>query len=504
MQLKNKQQNSLSKRFSLGDNEKRWVVTKIQMNHSLKLTTTTQILQHDSNGSLAQVGRALISGSESATSLTQRALDILDRDKNLNFVTFRDDQAALSEARRIDCEIRQDGRRGPLHGVPITVKDIIAVDGMPTSGATKARLPDLGGEATSVSRLKAAGAIVVAKTNLNEVAAGISGENSVTGDTLNPHDPRRQSGGSSSGSAVSVAVGATPVSLASDTAGSIRVPAALCGVVGFKPSLGLIPVDGVLPLCWSCDHVGPIATSVDDVRIVTAILAAQDELLVCNRDVLLQARLGIPRRFIEGWLSRDVRRAFEDLLSMLKDAEVTIVDIDIPELEFAFEVYAILRGVESAYVHRLELSSAPENFSPKLLERLLVGQGIEPAEYLEAQVARVRLRDAIQRSFSRQRLSGLILPTAPTVAPLLGSNEVDLERGMTDHRTAFVRLTIPFSLCGFPVLALPIGSVEGLPVSVQIVGGLGADSRVLDLAGGIERTLKAKFSSFGPENGASD
>jgi aspartyl-tRNA(Asn)/glutamyl-tRNA(Gln) amidotransferase subunit A len=436
---------------------------------------------------LAEITAALADGTASPASLAQDALGSLAAHASLNIVAHRAaEDSVMRQAEQLAHELSAGRRRSALHGVPITVKDLFQVNGMPTRGGTRAALPDLGGESTAVTRLKDAGAIVIAKTNLHEIAAGVSGENPWTGDVCNPHDPTRQAGGSSSGSAVSVAIGAASVSLGSDTAGSIRVPAAFCGVVGFKPTFGLVPLDSALPLCWSCDHGGPLTTSVDDAAAVTAVLAARPFPLPSTTQLAPQ-RLGVPRRFLDGWLGTGVHRRFDELLAALRTRGVHLIDVDVPGMGDALGSYAPLRAAESAHVHRAALARDPADFSPPVRERLLAGRDMSLAAYLDAQHARAALTHALHRGFAG--IDAMILPTAPLPAPTRGTAEVELERGLTEHRAAFVRLTLPFSFTGVPALAIPCGRIDGMPISLQIAGPAGADERVLGIGRWLEQLL---------------
>ncbi len=432
---------------------------------------------------------ALDAGAATPLHLAERAFQALDEQASLNMIAHRADQdAVMAQAEQLGAELRRGQRRGPLHGVPVTVKDLFVVDGMPTRGGTRAALPDLGGEAIAVARLKAAGAIVIAKTNMHEIAAGVSGENPWTGDVCNPHNPARQAGGSSSGSAASVAAGVVAASLGSDTAGSIRVPAAFCGVVGFKPSFGLVPLDGALALCWSCDHGGPLANCVVDAHALTEVLTAR-ALPLRPAASCAPARLGVPRRFLDGWLGADVRRRFDDLLASLRARGTALIDVDVQGMGDALASYAPLRAAESAHVHRAALAHDPLDFSAPVRERLLAGRDMSLTAYLEAQQARAQLTHALHRTFAESAVDALILPTSPLTAPLRGSAEVDLERGRTEHRAAFVRLTLPFSFTGVPALALPCGRIGGMPTSVQLAGPAGADARILEIGRWLEQQI---------------
>ncbi len=422
---------------------------------------------------------AVARGEVTPGQLVEEALDAARRHAELNAV------AHVASAAQIESALRR-APRGPLFGLPITVKDLYVVDGMPMRAGTRAALPDLGRQGSAVTRLVQAGAIVVAKTNMHEIAGGVSGENPWTGDVCNPHDPSRQTGGSSSGSGAAVACGIGLASLGSDTGGSIRIPAALCGVVGMKPTYGSIPLDGALALSWSCDHAGPLACSIDDAHCLTEILS--------DRPVPLPsvaagapARLGVPRRYIDGWLDASLRRDFERLLSWLGEAHVQLIEVEVPMLEQSLAIYGPLRGAESAFVHRDALARQPELFSPAVRERLQEGLALPAQTYLEAQRLQGALRADLDAAL--RTVDAWILPTVPVPAPPRGAAEVELERGATDHRAALVRFTLPFNLAGVPALALPFGRIDGLPVSVQIVAERGADARVL----AIGRWLEARW-----------
>ena len=298
---------------------------------------------------LLEAIRALRRGETTAVALVRQALEQADTHQHLNTLAHWDVDRALAEAHALDESARRGVWRGLLHGVPITVKDLFNVRGMPTRAGTRAPLPPIAPEeALAVQRLREAGAVVFAKTNLQEIALGLSGENPWTGDVKNPRDPARQAGGSSSGSAAAVAAGIGYASLGSDTAGSIRVPAAFCGVVGFKPSFGRVPLDGALPLVPSCDHAGPLARAVEDVaRVFDALAGARtsDELYV----PFGAPTLAVPRTYLEGRLSVEMRRAFEQWVVALRDGGAVVRDVA-PEIGDVVEHFAPLRA-ESVMVH---------------------------------------------------------------------------------------------------------------------------------------------------------
>ncbi len=434
--------------------------------------------------SLLDVAAAVRAGDVSPVDLLEAALARAARVDALNALAHVDAEGALLAAEEREDEAHQGRIRGPLHGVPLTVKDLFVVDGLPTGCGTRAPLPRLGrSEATAVGRLREAGAVILGKTNLHEVALGITGENPWTGDVQNPHDPRRQAGGSSSGSAVAVATGVGWASLASDTAGSIRIPAALCGVVGFKPTIGAVPLDGALPLCPTCDHAGPIARTVPDAAAVFGVLAGR----AVAPPVLPSLRppvVGAPLEQLQGTLSSGVRSSYERLLEALAGAGAEVRPVDLPSLGWAVATYVPLLRSEAAHVHRRAVETEPGLFSEPVRATLLEGLDVRAVDYLDALRQRRRLLD--QLIGAMEDVDVLVLPATPVPAPARGSVEVELESGTASHKAAFLRLTVLFSLVGVPTAVVPVDRVDGLPVGVQVVGRRGHDVAVLDHAAWIE------------------
>ncbi|HEY9390386.1 MAG TPA: amidase [Mycobacteriales bacterium] len=425
--------------------------------------------------------RALRRGQTDPVELTEVALRCAEERRSHNAIATLTDRAARDRARELRAEPEPVG---PLHGMPVTVKDLFAVRGTTMRAGTGAPLPaELTGsqtEALAVARMRAAGAIVLGTTNMVEIAMGITGENPVTGDVGNAHDPARQSGGSSSGSAVAVALGVGLASLGSDTAGSIRIPAALNGVVGLKPSYRMVPLDGALALSVTCDHGGPLTRTVADARLMLSVLAGQD---VAAHPVSAP-RFGVPWRFLEGRLGVGVRECFGRLVDRLGAAGARIVDARLPDVEALLSAYNPLTRPEAAWVHRAALEQDPDRFSPPVRDALLEGRGYSALDYLAARQVRADARQRLAAELSG--VDALLLPGAPVPASPRGATEVRLESGPVPHRTAFLPLTLPFSVTGVPAVTLPMGLVDGLPVGVQLVAGFGSDARLLDLAGWVE------------------
>ena len=433
---------------------------------------------------IEEANSALAGGQVTVESLVLQSLEAIAQHRSLNAIAELGSQQALTTARERDRELVAGTRRGPLHGIPITVKDLFQVRGFPTRAGTRAPLEGLG-TSTAVARLEDAGAIIIAKCNMHEIALGLTGENQWTGDVKNPHDADRQSGGSSSGSAVAVAVGAGLASLGTDTGGSIRVPAALCGVTGFKPTHGLVPLDGALPLSPTCDHAGPLTRNVADARLLTEVLSGRALTTV----ELHQPRFGVPRAYLEGRLTIRVREGFEQTLAQLESAGAILVSVAPPELELTHGAYTPLVRAEAAHVHRYAMALSPQGFSLPVHQALATGAAMLASDYLEARAIRRRVTEGLRVAFQTDLFDALILPTTPSPALRRRETIVDLESGPALHRDAQLAMTAPFSMVGVPVAAIPSGKIDGLPVGLQIVAPWQEDALALNLASWVERRL---------------
>jgi aspartyl-tRNA(Asn)/glutamyl-tRNA(Gln) amidotransferase subunit A len=439
----------------------------------------------DDLSSLTAAARAVRSGAAKPTRLVEHAVARCEANAEFNPIASLDVERALDEADRLEREAARGVFRGPLHGVPITVKDLFNVSGLPTRAGTHANLPAAGPhEAAAVARLRNAGAVILAKTHMQEIALGLNGENPWTGDVKNPHDPARQAGGSSSGSACAVALGIGWASLGSDTAGSIRVPASFCGIVGFKPSHGRVPMEGALGLIPSCDHAGPLARSVADACVMTEVLAGTS--IDPRRHAEAPLRLGVPRAYLEGALTADVREAFEALLRALPGRGVAARNVSL-DLGDPIAAYQPLRA-ESLFIHRHALEAQPEAFAPNVREALRRGYEFSALQYLEARQRQLEMRAAIEQAL--QGIDALVLPAAPCVAPTRGTVEIDLESGTKDLRQAILHLSVPAAFAGVPAISLPFAWSSGLPIGLQVIAPFATDERALAVAQRIEGLLR--------------
>jgi aspartyl-tRNA(Asn)/glutamyl-tRNA(Gln) amidotransferase subunit A len=434
---------------------------------------------------ISAAARALRAGSVSAANLVETSLEAIDRSSGATNAFIRvDADGARAAAAQADAERARGIDRGPLHGIPISLKDIIDVAGQPTTAASKVfadRLPDR--DAAVVARLRDAGAIILGKTNLHEIALGTTSEASSFGPVRNPWDHLRSAGGSSGGSAAAVATGMGLASIGTDTGGSIRIPAAACGVVGLKPAFGDVPTAGVVPLSFSLDHVGPLTRTVSDAAWVWAALSAHP--VEAPAPVAL-ATLRLNR--LDGYFARldhDVRTAFDDALGALSGKGVTIRGAEIPEADAIGAVYVSVALPEAFAWHEPHLIARAADYSSEVRARLEIGRSIRAVDYLKAQRSRDTLREAV--NVALKDCDALVLPALPIIAPLLGAKEAPLDGtdATVPIRSAMLRQTQLFNLTGHPAITLPLRT-RGLPAGLQLVGPLDNTRRLLAIAAAIE------------------
>ncbi|MBB5233442.1 amidase family protein [Deinococcus budaensis] len=365
---------------------------------------------------------------------------------------------------------------GPLAGLTFSVKDLYGVPGWPLTASTRAPVPDPG-ESVLVRRLLDLGASALGKTHLHEIALGITGMNGFGG-TRHPFDPGRVPGGSSSGAAVSVALGQVDFALGTDTGGSIRVPAAWCGVAGYKPTKDhpAWSLAGVLPLSPTCDHAGPLAR---DVRTIVRVQEALTGQAVAAQD-WEGVRVGV--WLPEGWVDASVRDAVRAFAAGLEELGAVLSPADFPEV---LDAYTPIVLGEAARVHAEALQHPDPGFLPSTLASLRQGQALTPDELQAAHARRAEYRAFLDDLLTRFDL--LLAPAVPTPPPLAGQDEVELLGGPAPLRRAVLRLTAPFSLLGAPTVALPSSTPF---VGVQLVGRPGEDDRLLGLASAPESGVR--------------
>lgn len=443
-------------------------------------------MSRDVTGLLADFGAGRCSPVD-AVDESLSSLDGLGTDLNVSICVLADQARAAARAAAARWA---DGTARPLEGVPLGLKDIIAVADVPMSAGSRVLegyLPRA--DAAVVERLRAAGAVIVAKLATFAFANG-DPVNADYGATRNPADPARLAGGSSSGSAAAVGAGCVPLAIGSDTGGSIRLPAAYCGVAGIKPSFGRVSRHGVFPLAWTLDHVGPFATSVRDLRLVLQVVAGPDER---DRATTLPLpavpsgtppyRVGVPRNHFTERLDTITSRAFERALAGMERAGARLVEVDVPDAELFEPVGRTIITAEAASLHE-PLADRLEDYDDLLGARLAAASLVRATDYLKA----LRLRDRLARGLATafERCDVLASPTTPTVAPLVDDLLVDQPGGSVPWLDVAARNTFPFNLTGQPTVSVPIGGTP-LPVGLQLTGRLGADALVLDAAEWFER-----------------
>ncbi len=385
--------------------------------------------------------------------------------------------AFLMVARR---EPKVEETSAPLAGIPFTVKDIVDVEGLSTTAGSL--FPRKATASAPVFRaLEAAGAVLIGKTHLHEWAFGVTGENPHFGTVRNPLDPSRITGGSSSGSAVALVSGIGCGSVGTDTGGSIRIPAALTGIHGLKPSFGRLSTEGVTPLSWSLDHVGPMARSADDLERIWSALAGPLPPSPGTGDParpLARVRIGIPENFFFENLVPGAREAVLGTLDQLADLGAGPVSVQVPEAELAAPARNLIAFAEAAAFHRERLAERPEDFGADVLRNLEAGSRVSSEDLLIALLARRLVADGFSRALDG--IDALLVPSIPTGAPEIGAKT--LANG-EPTRPGLMRLVGPFNLSGHPVVQLPRGrDAFGLPLGVQIVGPYGGEGDILRLA----------------------
>ncbi len=421
----------------------------------------------------------------SPVELTQECLArIAAKNPTLNaFITVAE-ETALIQAREAEAEIMRGNWRGPLHGIPIAVKDIIDITGLSTTAASNLFKNRMATEdAEVVTRLRGAGTVLLGKQNMHEFAYGGSSVISAYGPVRNACNQEYIAGGSSGGSATAVAVGLCFASLGTDTAGSVREPAALCGVVGLKPTFDLVSTRGVFPLAPSFDHIGPITrTAGDAAPLLQAIAGDCGDDSQISRDTS-SLRIGVPRNFFYQDLDAEVATAAEEALRAIQSltAFVREVHLDVnPD--------RTLQAAESFAVHAEYVSSAPELYQPETLRRILSGEHTSQTEIQKLRSELKKSRQEIQQVFDGVDL--IITPTTPIPAPRLADLQANPDQ-LRPYEILLLRNTRPFNVWGLPAISVPCGITKnGLPMGLQIAGAPGSDGLVVRFAAAYEQAIK--------------
>ena len=444
---------------------------------------------------IEEFGRRLRAREITAEQVTDECLQRIDANNpGLNAFILVMADAARRQAREADRELAAGHDRGPLHGVPISIKDLLDIKGVATTAASRVREGHIAQrDAASIAHLRQAGAVFIGKTNLHEFAFGTTSEESAFGLVRNPHDPSRSPGGSSGGSAVSVAAGMALATIGTDTGGSIRIPAAACGTVGLKPSFGDVSIDGVVPLSRTLDHVGPLAQTVADASIMYHALRGDTGASVPASMPVKGLRFAVPRKYFCELLDNEVRARFEEALDRLRAAGARVDDIDIHHATDIAPIYLHIVFADAAAYHATMIETMPERYTPPVRLRLEMARYVMAEDYVRALAGREVLRREVDVALTQH--DALVLPTLPIPAPAIGANSVQVGSTLEPVRNVMLRLTQPFNVTGHPAISLPDGKTStGLPCAFQLVGNRGRTDELLKVALACERYISAADS----------
>lgn len=453
------------------------------------------------NESVATLAEAIRLGERTSLVTTEHYLQRA-RASELNAFTLLDEQGARQAAHAVDTAVRSGEELGPLAGVPLAVKDIFDQAGLPNTAGSAFYRNVPARSATVVERLQRAGAVIIGRTGLHEFAFGFTSENQWFGPVRNPWDPRTSPGGSSGGSAVATAAGLSAASLGTDTGGSVRGPAALCGVVGLKPTHGRVPNTGVFPLAPSLDTVGPLTRSVADAALIYSVIAGFDEADPWSVRGVVEVptepadpaglRVGIPGNWLrDGPVQRLVVDAFSRATGALERLGAFVEEFEAPYLEPGPELGWSV-GAEVASVHR-EFRQDPENTYGSVVEsRMEIAETVSVGQYVRAMEWRARLRQAFGGAFESYDL--LITPTVGSLRKVIGVDDIDIEGEPVHHRPVLSWFTAPVNHAGLPALVLPLRpSQTEPPVSLQLIASWWQEQALLAMGWTLESEGVAGF-----------
>ncbi|AEV18928.1 Glutamyl-tRNA(Gln) amidotransferase subunit A [Geobacillus thermoleovorans CCB_US3_UF5] len=401
-------------------------------------------------------------------------------------------EKARKQAEAAESEILSGNYRGPLHGIPIAIKDLLYVaDEMTTMGSKIHRNFRPAYSATVIERLTEAGAVFPGKTNLHEYAWGATNNNPHFGPARNPWDPERIPGGSSGGSGVATAAHMTIASLGTDTGGSIRIPSSFCGIVGLKPTHGLVSKYGCFPLAWSLDHIGPMTKTVRDAAYVLEAIAGYDpkdptsfaapttSYALTFKESVKGVKIGIEPYFFDH-VDKEVEKAVKQAIASLEREGAVVETVRIPTLQYAQYAEMITILSEASTIHHNHLVEREEDFGDDVRFLLKLGELPSAVDYLEAQQIRLKLDHEFMEIFNK--VDVLITPTIPFLPPKIGQDTVWINGEEVNFLDHIIRFTGPFNLTGLPVVTVPCGFVQGLPVGMQIIGPAFGEGTILNVA----------------------
>lgn len=449
---------------------------------------------------ISRAARLLRSRTISSVELTQATLERIQAlEGRLHaFITVTSD-LALAQARRAEREIARGDYRGPLHGIPVTLKDLYWTRGIRTTAGSKILadfVPDA--DSTATARLAAAGAVLVGKANMHEFAIGATTENPFYGTCHNPWNLEYIPGGSSGGSAAAVAAGLGLASLGSCTGGSIRIPAAFCGIVGLKPTYGLVPRTGIVPNSSSLDHGGPMTrTAADAAAVLEAIAGADGKdpsavtarltgMKSIRRRSLEGLRVGVPRNYYFDVIDPEVDGLVRAAIAELRKLGATVTTVTVPDVELSLDACVVVAWSECANQHRNWLLSRPHDYGPDTLDYLTGALLYRATDYVQAQRVRARIRHSVREVF--RRVDVIVSPTGVIPASPIGQTEFQIDNRSVPVLSVMARITCIANLTGEPAVSVPCGFTKaGLPVGLQIHGRALEDATVLRVAHAYEQ-----------------
>lgn len=446
--------------------------------------------------SVAEAAAEIAAKRLSPVELTQAYLDrIAAVNPAINaYITVTAD-SALAQAKQAEAEIARGDYKGPFHGMPIALKDLFDTKGIRTTGGSKImadRVPTEDG--VVVSMLNDAGAVLLGKLNMHEFAFGITNVNPHYGPARNAWDTDRITGGSSGGSGTATAAGLCAAALGSDTGGSIRIPAGLCGIVGLKPTYGRVSKRGVLPLSMSLDHVGPMTRTAEDAALMLQVIAGHDAQDPTSTDILVPSytsdlgrgikgmRIGVLRGNYVLPMDADMERALAESINTLRDLGAVGTDpLELPYIEDALPANITIISSEAATFHQANMDERPGDYGEDVFGRLSIGRDHPATAYIAARNTQRRLQEQLLDSLGN--FDALLTPMLPLGAPPIGQNDVLVGGKTIDVRAAVTRYTQPFNLTGFPAISVPCGFTDdGLPIGFQLAGKPFEEATLLRIA----------------------
>jgi aspartyl-tRNA(Asn)/glutamyl-tRNA(Gln) amidotransferase subunit A len=464
--------------------------------------------------SIERIAKSVNAGSVSAIDNVKKAVDVLEKSSDYNVVISYLKESALARAKTIDSLVKDGKNAGKLAGVPFVAKDNFLVLGAPTTAASNIlKNFEAPYQSTAIEKLEAEGAICVAKVNLDSFAHGSSTENSAFGPTKNPHNSKKVPGGSSGGSAAAVALGAVPFALGTDTGGSIRLPASFCGVVGLKPTYGLVSRYGVVAMASSTDVIGPFANNVNDASVVLDVIAGRDvhdgttidrsPSYTSSHSEVRGKRVAVIKEYFSEGLDESVKKQVQTAIETIKKQGAVVEEISVPSINLALACYYVIvpaeissnlsrydgqryglsspdaKDLNEVYEHTRQNGFMAENKRRIMIGTYVLSSGYYDAYYKKAQIVRTKLINEFADIFDKYDF--VVGPTAPTTAFDLGQNTKDpLAMYLADI------MTVAVNLVGIPALSIPVGLAGGMPVGLQIMAPQRADKALLDFAAAVE------------------